>query len=124
MFYLNDDTFFWSIHCIVYLALKQCDASIFHSRWFDIGCLIVEDPIHGIHLEAFTQATPVPLEFVQQVSFLFFIMLQRNLSYCFQRFMLEFHWKYEIFLICFTFFLFSLLFNFQFLPCCLSTSLV
>ncbi|KAK2495726.1 hypothetical protein MC885_002893, partial [Smutsia gigantea] len=34
--------------------------------WFDIGCLIVEDPVHGIHLEAFTQATPVPLEFVQQ----------------------------------------------------------
>ncbi|KFP77399.1 Protein PRRC1 [Acanthisitta chloris] len=27
-------------------------------KWFDIGCLIIEDPIHGIHLEAFTQATP------------------------------------------------------------------
>uniref|UniRef100_M3YKD6 Proline rich coiled-coil 1 n=1 Tax=Mustela putorius furo TaxID=9669 RepID=M3YKD6_MUSPF len=35
-------------------------------KWFDIGCLIVEDPVHGIHLETFTQATPVPLEFVQQ----------------------------------------------------------
>ncbi|KFP64147.1 Protein PRRC1, partial [Cariama cristata] len=32
-------------------------------KWFDIGCLIIEDPIHGIHLEAFTQATPVPLHF-------------------------------------------------------------
>lgn len=30
---------------------------------------MVEDPVHGIRLEAFTQATPVPLEFVQQVSF-------------------------------------------------------
>uniref|UniRef100_A0A8C6A4K2 Proline rich coiled-coil 1 n=1 Tax=Marmota marmota marmota TaxID=9994 RepID=A0A8C6A4K2_MARMA len=39
---------------------------MFCCRWFDIGCLIVEDPVHGIHLEAFTQATPVPLEFVQQ----------------------------------------------------------
>ncbi|NWR39121.1 PRRC1 protein, partial [Tachuris rubrigastra] len=35
-------------------------------KWFDIGCLIIEDPIHGIHLEAFTQATPVPLQYVQQ----------------------------------------------------------
>jgi hypothetical protein len=39
-------------------------------RWFDVGCLVVEDPVHGIHLETFTQATPVPLEFVQQVGFL------------------------------------------------------
>ncbi|KAK2492920.1 hypothetical protein MC885_018329, partial [Smutsia gigantea] len=30
------------------------------------GCFVVEDPVHGIHLEAFTQATLVPLEFVQQ----------------------------------------------------------
>ncbi|NWX91052.1 PRRC1 protein, partial [Nothoprocta ornata] len=35
-------------------------------KWFDIGCLIIEDPIHGIHLETFTQATPVPLQYVQQ----------------------------------------------------------
>ncbi|NWH73007.1 PRRC1 protein, partial [Piaya cayana] len=35
-------------------------------KWFDIGCLIIEDPVHGIHLEAFTQATPVPLQYIQQ----------------------------------------------------------
>ncbi|XP_042678902.1 protein PRRC1 isoform X2 [Centrocercus urophasianus] len=35
-------------------------------KWFDIGCLIIDDPVHGIHLEAFTQATPVPLQYVQQ----------------------------------------------------------
>ncbi|NXN23908.1 PRRC1 protein, partial [Nycticryphes semicollaris] len=35
-------------------------------KWFDIGCLIIEDPVHEIHLEAFTQATPVPLQYVQQ----------------------------------------------------------
>ncbi|XP_068780952.1 protein PRRC1 isoform X2 [Struthio camelus] len=35
-------------------------------KWFDIGCLIIEDPVHGIRLEAFTQATPVPLQYVQQ----------------------------------------------------------
>lgn len=31
----------------------------------------MEDPIHGIHLETFTQAIPVPLEYVQQVRFPF-----------------------------------------------------
>ncbi|XP_027523397.1 protein PRRC1 [Corapipo altera] len=35
-------------------------------KWFDIGCLIIEDPVYGIHLEAFTQATPVPSQYVQQ----------------------------------------------------------
>lgn len=51
-----------------YSEIKQ---SAHHCRWFDIGYLITEDPIHGIHLEAFTQATPVPLQYVQQVSFQF-----------------------------------------------------
>uniref|UniRef100_A0A8C3L0V4 Proline rich coiled-coil 1 n=1 Tax=Chrysolophus pictus TaxID=9089 RepID=A0A8C3L0V4_CHRPC len=41
-------------------------------KWFDIGCLIIEDPVHGIHLEAFTQATPVPLQYVQPVVFRLF----------------------------------------------------
>lgn len=36
-------------------------------RWFDIGCLILDDPGNGIHIETFTQATPVALEYVQQV---------------------------------------------------------
>lgn len=36
-------------------------------RWFDLGCLILEDPAHGIRLEVFTQATPLSLEVIQQV---------------------------------------------------------
>lgn len=36
-------------------------------RWFDMGCLILEDPAHGIHIEVFTQATPLALEVIQQV---------------------------------------------------------
>lgn len=36
-------------------------------RWFDIGCLILEDPAHSIHIEVFTQATPLTLDVVQQV---------------------------------------------------------
>ncbi|KAJ7307121.1 hypothetical protein JRQ81_009103 [Phrynocephalus forsythii] len=48
------------------VSIENFIAELLPDRWFDIGCLIVEDPIHGIHLETFTQATPVPLEYVQQ----------------------------------------------------------
>lgn len=36
-------------------------------RWFDVGCLILEDPVHSIHIEVFTQATPLTLDVIQQV---------------------------------------------------------
>ncbi|XP_027462051.1 protein PRRC1 isoform X1 [Zalophus californianus] len=49
------------------VSVENFIAELLPDKWFDIGCLIVEDPVHGIHLETFTQATPVPLEFVQQV---------------------------------------------------------
>lgn len=32
-----------------------------------MGCLILDDPTHSIHIEVFTQATPLTLEVVQQV---------------------------------------------------------
>uniref|UniRef100_A0A8D0BX14 Proline rich coiled-coil 1 n=1 Tax=Salvator merianae TaxID=96440 RepID=A0A8D0BX14_SALMN len=48
------------------VSVENFIAELLPDKWFDIGCLIVEDPIHGIHLEAFTQATPVPLVYVQQ----------------------------------------------------------
>ncbi|XP_055284759.1 protein PRRC1 isoform X3 [Moschus berezovskii] len=48
------------------VSVENFIAELLPDKWFDMGCLIVEDPVHGIHLEAFTQATPVPLEFVQQ----------------------------------------------------------
>nr|XP_016854447.1 PREDICTED: protein PRRC1 [Anolis carolinensis] len=48
------------------VSVENFIAELLPDKWFDIGCIIVEDPIHGIHLETFTQATPVPLEYVQQ----------------------------------------------------------
>ncbi|XP_067328647.1 protein PRRC1 [Anolis sagrei] len=48
------------------VSVENFIAELLPDKWFDIGCIIVEDPIHGIHLESFTQATPVPLEYVQQ----------------------------------------------------------
>ncbi|XP_048212782.1 protein PRRC1 [Perognathus longimembris pacificus] len=48
------------------VSVENFIAELLPDKWFDIGCLVVEDPVHGIRLETFTQATPVPLEFVQQ----------------------------------------------------------
>lgn len=65
------------------MAHQQLNPHPSRCRWFDIGCLIVEDPAHGIHLETFTQATPVPLEFVQQVGFLLFHYTPQKLEILF-----------------------------------------
>uniref|UniRef100_A0A2K6ER29 Protein PRRC1 n=1 Tax=Propithecus coquereli TaxID=379532 RepID=A0A2K6ER29_PROCO len=48
------------------VSVENFIAELLPDKWFDVGCLVVEDPVHGIHLETFTQATPLPLEFVQQ----------------------------------------------------------
>ncbi|XP_068944277.1 protein PRRC1 [Petaurus breviceps papuanus] len=48
------------------VSVENFIAELLPDKWFDIGCLIIEDPVHGIHLETFTQATPVPLEYVQE----------------------------------------------------------
>ncbi|XP_067839605.1 protein PRRC1 isoform X2 [Heptranchias perlo] len=50
----------------VTVSVENFIAELLPDRWFDIGCLILEDPAHGIRLENFTQATPLPLEYVQQ----------------------------------------------------------
>ncbi|KAM6105357.1 protein PRRC1 isoform 1-T3 [Pterocles gutturalis] len=48
------------------VSIESFIEELLPDKWFDIGCLIIEDPVHGIHLETFTQATPVPLQYVQQ----------------------------------------------------------
>ncbi|XP_048875662.1 protein PRRC1 [Brienomyrus brachyistius] len=48
------------------VSVENFIAELFPDKWFDIGCLILEDPANGIHIETFTQATPVALEHVQQ----------------------------------------------------------
>ncbi|CAH2296050.1 PRRC1 [Pelobates cultripes] len=48
------------------VSVENFIAELLPDRWFDIGCVILDDPIHGIRLETFTQATPLPLEYVQQ----------------------------------------------------------
>nr|XP_040052767.1 protein PRRC1 isoform X1 [Gasterosteus aculeatus aculeatus] len=48
------------------VSLENFIAELFPDKWFDIGCLILEDPGHSLRLEVFTQATPVALDHVQQ----------------------------------------------------------
>lgn len=48
------------------VSVENFIAELFPDKWFDIGCLILDDPAYGIHIETFTQATPVPLEHVHQ----------------------------------------------------------
>ncbi|KAM4706401.1 protein PRRC1 isoform 1-T2 [Discoglossus pictus] len=48
------------------VSVENFIAELLPDKWFDIGCVIVDDPVHGIRLEAFTQATPVPYDYVQQ----------------------------------------------------------
>uniref|UniRef100_H3CNS5 Proline-rich coiled-coil 1 n=1 Tax=Tetraodon nigroviridis TaxID=99883 RepID=H3CNS5_TETNG len=48
------------------VSVENFIAELFPDKWFDVGCLILEDPGHSIHLEVFTQATPLTLEVIQQ----------------------------------------------------------
>ncbi|XP_062869640.1 protein PRRC1 [Trichomycterus rosablanca] len=48
------------------VSVENFIAELFPDKWFDIGCLILDDPAFGIHIETFTQATPIALEHVQQ----------------------------------------------------------
>ncbi|CAJ1070996.1 protein PRRC1 [Xyrichtys novacula] len=48
------------------VSLENFIAELFPDKWFDMGCLILEDPGHSIRIEIFTQATPVALDHIQQ----------------------------------------------------------
>ncbi|XP_027029440.1 protein PRRC1 [Tachysurus fulvidraco] len=48
------------------VSVENFIAELFPDKWFDIGCLILDDPGNGIRIETFTQTTPVALEHVQQ----------------------------------------------------------
>ncbi|XP_029300903.1 protein PRRC1 [Cottoperca gobio] len=48
------------------VSLENFIAELFPDKWFDIGCLILEDPNNSVRIEVFTQATPLALDHVQQ----------------------------------------------------------
>ncbi|CAH1796117.1 unnamed protein product [Owenia fusiformis] len=48
------------------LAVENFIVETLPDRWFDIGCILLRDPYHNIELQTFTQATPIPSEYVMQ----------------------------------------------------------
>ncbi|XP_078586837.1 protein PRRC1-like [Branchiostoma floridae x Branchiostoma japonicum] len=46
------------------VSVENFIAELLPDKWFDIGCVVLQDPLNGVTLEMFTQATPVPPEAV------------------------------------------------------------
>lgn len=46
------------------VAIENFLLEIGEERWFDLGVLLLDDPMKQIHLQVFTQMTPVPVEIV------------------------------------------------------------
>ncbi|XP_039266744.2 protein PRRC1-like [Styela clava] len=49
------------------VAVESFIAELLPDKWFDIGCVMLEDPARNINLEMFTQAVPIPPEIVSHV---------------------------------------------------------
>ncbi|XP_033107449.1 protein PRRC1-like isoform X2 [Anneissia japonica] len=50
--------------CVV--AVESFIVELLPDKWFDIGCIVLQDPTYNINLEVFTQATPIACQYVQQ----------------------------------------------------------
>lgn len=53
----------------VIIAVENCLVELCPERWFDIGCLYLDDPLTSCKLVTFTQATSVPNEAVNRLKF-------------------------------------------------------
>ncbi|XP_015252831.1 PREDICTED: protein PRRC1-like [Cyprinodon variegatus] len=53
----------WKRPMLQHVGIQRC---LMCFRWFDLCCLMLDDPAHAICLEVFTQATPLALDHVQQ----------------------------------------------------------
>lgn len=49
------------------VSIESFVAEVLPDKWFDIGCVILEDPIRNINLEVFTQAVPVPMDIISHI---------------------------------------------------------
>ncbi|XP_023241446.1 protein PRRC1-like [Centruroides sculpturatus] len=48
------------------VAIENFLAELTPERWYDIGCLVLHDPRANITLHTYTQATPIPSEYILQ----------------------------------------------------------
>ncbi|XP_022110804.1 protein PRRC1-like isoform X2 [Acanthaster planci] len=46
------------------VSVENFIVELLPEKWYDIGCVLLQDPVYNISLEAFTQATPVPFDLV------------------------------------------------------------
>ncbi|CAF1555734.1 unnamed protein product, partial [Didymodactylos carnosus] len=48
------------------VSIENFIAELVPDMWFDIGYIILQDPLNKIELHLFTQAVPIPIEYVYQ----------------------------------------------------------
>ncbi|XP_014662244.1 PREDICTED: protein PRRC1-like [Priapulus caudatus] len=48
------------------LAVEGCLVEIAPDRWYNVDCLLLQDPGHSIELQTYAQAVPVPIEYVME----------------------------------------------------------
>lgn len=49
------------------VSVESFVAELLPDKWFDVGCIVLEDPTRNINLEIFTQAVPVPPEIISHI---------------------------------------------------------
>ncbi|CAG2115249.1 unnamed protein product, partial [Medioppia subpectinata] len=53
----------------VIVSIENFIVDINGDKWYDVGCLVLDDPVMGINIEVYTQMTPIPNECVNQMRF-------------------------------------------------------
>ncbi|XP_070543511.1 protein PRRC1-like [Ptychodera flava] len=48
------------------VSVENFIVELIPDKWFDIGCVVLDDPLNSVKLETFTQATPIPSEYISQ----------------------------------------------------------
>ncbi|XP_077988966.1 protein PRRC1-like [Glandiceps talaboti] len=48
------------------IAVESFIVELLPDKWFDIGYVLLDDPLNNIHLDSFTQSTPIASEYVSQ----------------------------------------------------------
>lgn len=49
------------------MSVENFIAEQLPNKWYDMGCLILQDPLNDIELEVFTLAVPIPNEIIEKM---------------------------------------------------------
>ncbi|XP_054158458.1 protein PRRC1-like isoform X2 [Oppia nitens] len=53
----------------VIVSVESFIVDVLPDKWYEMACLVLEDPVMAINLEVFTQLTPIPNECINQLRF-------------------------------------------------------